>query len=536
MNIRRMERNPQAPPAMEAFEQRLLLAGNVLAQVTGGGDLVITGDYEANSIIITEVDGEITITRGDADTKINGDEDIPGAGVVIDGTFSRNIKIKMGDGDDKVSIAGDYGEDEELGGVGDDADTPFAIGGNVQIDLGAGTAEAEGDPQIDQEAELNIVAVAGGVKIIAKNSNGDTATIQDGSTVGKNVQIGLDRGNNNVTITDTLIAGNLKIQNKDGAHNIAVTDITVGNLSIANGRGKNDINVANATIGKNLSIKNKQLVVAAGDPAPNQAIDVGAVTVGGSMKISNGKGATIIEVRDANVAKNLQISCKDGDDETLVSNVSAANVKINLGKGATNTGLNDVSTSGSLSITNKNGAAVTSILDTTVAKKTKLTTGNAAATLDIDVLTATGGLQIKGGDKAAGGGKLDVDIDGLTGGNVKIMGGGGGDLIELDDLTITSLQLKTGKGNDTIDIETVDTAADITSTMETLRIDAAGGVDVITIGDAGSADRGLTLTGKGVINGGKGTDTLDAAAARGNTFGVDMLTVKSIEAGDSVVV
>ncbi len=518
MNKNGMESKMQTPPAMEAFEQRLLLAGNVLAEITNAGDLVITGDDAANHIMITEAGGTITITSGGNPTTVN-EAPAGGAGKVLDGVFSRHIKIKMGDGTDVVIING-----------GDAPADPMAIGGNVQIDLG------EGPGGFDlQEVFLDHVAVAGSVKVTSKGDNNANATIRDLSTVGKNVQIGLDRGSNSVTIKDTLIAGNLKIQNKDGDHNIAVTDITVGSLSIDNGRGKSNINVANATIGKNLSIKNKQLVVAAGDPAPNQEIDVGTVTVSGNMKISNGKGAATIEVIGANIAKNLQISCKDGDDEIIVSDVSATNVKIDLGKGATNTGLDNVSASGSLSITNKDGAAFTSILDTTVAKKTKLTTGNAAATLDIDVLTATEGLQIKGGGKAAGSGKLDIDIDGLDSSNVKIMGGGGEDFIELDDLTIASLQLKTGKGNDTIDIETVDTAGDITSTVETLRIDASDGVDVITIGDAGSVGLGLALTGKGFINGGKGTDTLDAAVGRGNTFGVDMLTITNIEAGDSVI-
>lgn len=259
---------------MEAFEQRLLLAGDVLAEVTKGGDLVITGDDAANQIVITEgaAEGQIVITSGADATQINGD-----AGPITLEGFSRHVKIKMGDGDDVVVIKGDLGDDDAPGGIDGDADgAKFAIGGNVKIDMGTSDGAS-------QNATLQLVA----------------------------------------------IDGNMKITNKDGDSRVDVNDVIVGSLSIANGKGKHDIDIVNTIIGKNLAIKNKQLN-AGDDP---QTIDIINTTIGAGVKISNGKGATTVNLINTQLVKNLIITSKDGDDSMILADVAAANIKVNFGKG-----------------------------------------------------------------------------------------------------------------------------------------------------------------------------------------------------------
>ncbi len=539
MNNKRMEQNQQTPPAMEAFEQRLLLAGNVLAEITGAGDLIITGDDAANQIVITEVDGTVTITKLDADTSINGDEDIPGTGVELDGIFSRNIKIKMGDGDDIVNIEGDDGVDPFDPGD----DDRFEIGGNIQIDLGAGTEVAT-----DQEAKLELADVAGSVKITTKDANANAGIIS--STIGKNVQIDLGGGNNGVVVIDSTFAGNLKIANKDGEANVYVFGSDVGgSVSVANGKGLYNVEIRDSLIGKNLSIKNKELVTA--NPALRQAIKIYETDIAGSVKISNGKGASEIDIDDfddndtngdnVTIGKKLSISSKDGDDTVWVWNTTATGVKVSTGKGGDGTTGVYVSgvTTGSLAVANKSGVTEIEVIDTTVTKKTKLTGGKAETTVNVWDLVATGGLQIKGGGKAVGDGVLDVNINYLTGGaksKVSITGGGDADILNIDDITIDSLQIKTGAGADIIDIETNGTLLAVVSTLDTLKISTGDGDDTVTIGSAAGADRGLSLTGKGNLDGGKGDlDTLDAAAARGNTFDEDLISIKNFELGDSIV-
>ena len=532
MNKNGMEAKIQAPPAMEAFEQRLLLAGNVLAEITNAGDLVITGDDAANQIMITEVAGVVTILRGDADTLINGDADVGKTGVVIDGIFSRNVKIKMGDGDDEVAILGDDGVDPN-----DPADdNRFEIGGNVQIDLGAGVGA-------DQEATLNLVDVAGSVKITAKDDTEADAQITN-STIGKNVQIALGGGDNYAAVENTDIEGNLQIQNKDGEADVYVRSSTVtGSVSISGGKGLYNVEIRDSLIGKNLSVKNKELV--SGNPADVQRVIVRDTNIDGSVKISSGNGAVYIDIDDNDdgdtngdgvvIGKKLSISSKDGVDGVYLFDTTAKSVKINTGKGGadnTEVYVGDVTITGSLSMANKSGVSVFNVDDTTVTKKTKLTGGKAQTTVDIGNLVATGGLQIKGGGKAAG--VLDVMVRDLDGGKVSIQGGGDADVITLNNLAITSLQIKTDKGADIINIELVATGG-AASTVGTLKLSTGDGDDTVTIGVGGRPELGLTLTGKGTFDGGKGTDTLDAAAARGNTFDEDLLTVKNFDLGDSIV-
>ncbi len=538
MSMNRMELNPQTPPAMEAFEQRLLLAGNVLAEITNAGDLIITGDDAANKIVITEVAGTVKITRADADTSVNGNADVGDTGVLIDGAFSRNIKIKMGDGDDVVVILGDYGGD----GLGGGNDVLFAIDGNVQIDLGDGVAAGA-----DQEAILNLIEVGGSVKITSKDDNDANVDIERVS-VGKNVQIALGGGNNDASVIDTTISGNLKIANKDGTHNVTLDNADVtGSVSISNGSGMATVSVRGGSeIGKNLSIKNKDMTeVGVGD---KHEIDVIVASVGGNMKISNGKGDTDVLMDISNVGKNLSITSKGivGDTNTVnVSNMDLGtadkrtSLKISAGKGTGTTNVAAVN-AGSLTVKGKGITNITVGDGTEVTKKTTLTGGKAATTIAIETMTATGGLQIKGGGKAVGDGVLDVNINYLTGGaksKVSITGGGDADILNIDDLTVDSLQIKTGKGNDIVNVEMRITSiaiADV-STVGTLTLSTGDGDDTVAVGVGGSVERGLILTGKGNLNGGKGTDTLNAAAARGNIFDEDLLTVKNFELGDSIV-
>ncbi len=533
MNKNGMEAKIQTPPAMEAFEQRLLLAGDVLAEVTGAGDLVITGDAEANQISVTVVDGTVTIRSGVDVTTVNGAD--AGAGVDLDGIFSRHIKIKMGDGDDLVIIGGDDGGD----GPGGGNDTLFDIDGNVQIDLGPGVAAG-----VNQEAMLDLVDVAGSIKITTKDN--EAYTLISNSTVGKNVQIALGGGDNYAGIEDTTVGGNVKIQNKDGAAEVYVDGSDVGgSVSIANGKGLYVVQIDSSLIGKNLSVKNKELV--SGNPADVQVIKVWDTNIDGSVNISSGKGDAYLEIDDANagdtngdgvvIGKKLSISSKDGDDTVYVHKTTAASIKVSTGKGGdatTRLDVEDITTAGSLALTNKSGITIIDVARALVVKKTTLTGGKAATTVGVWDTVATGGLQIKGGGKVTGG--LLVDIENLTGGEktkVSIAGGGDADVLNIDDIDVASLQIKTGAGADVINIERTATGGAV-STLDTLKISTGDGNDIVTIGSAAGADRGLTLAGKGKLDGGKGTDTLDASAARGNTFDEDLLTLKNFELGDSV--
>ncbi len=574
------------PATMEAFEPRLMLDGNVLAEITSSGDLIITGDEMANYIDVVEAGGVITITSDD--TKVNGLN--AENGIALNGAFSRHIKVKMGDGDDTVNISSDADLDDN---------DPFEIGGNVLIDLGEGT---DNDDDTMQEASLYYVDVEGSVKFTDK-SNGESYAYITDSTIGKNVQLDFAGGDTNVeiyestikgnlkiankggesdeayldieessfgknvqislsgdycgtTFYDANIGGNLKIQNKDGLeHEVDISMTTVnGSVSIANGNGLHEVGIEDSMIGKNLLIKNKDLVIPeGGNPASQQQITIHDTDIFGGVKISNGKGASFIDIDDIDdedgdgnpdengdsvtIGKNLQISTKDGNDEIYVYDTTASNIKINTGKGGRDTTsvyVEEVAARGSLTVANKSGATDIMVWNTSVGKKTTLTGGKAATTVDIVNLIATDGLQIKGGGFEVG--KLIVTAINLTGGKMTIQGAGDLDEITLDDFELESLQINGGEGADWIFIETAGAAlgddGGRMSIVGTLKIDGGNGDDFVIVGEIDADARGLELKGKASLNGGKRYDTLIAGAGRGNIFDEEMLTIKNFENSD----
>ena len=77
---------------LEPLEPGILLSGTVTVAVVGG-DLVITGDNAGNSILITEVCGDIIVSRQDGDTMIT-DGTTTGDSVTMSGVTGDTV-IKM---------------------------------------------------------------------------------------------------------------------------------------------------------------------------------------------------------------------------------------------------------------------------------------------------------------------------------------------------------------------------------------------------------------------------------------------------------
>lgn len=81
---------------LEALESRQLLAGDVLAAVTGG-TLHLTGDDLANSIVVTQQSGRLVVTAGDDTTAVQFDGDAKKV---------HTINVALGAGDDSIELDG----------------------------------------------------------------------------------------------------------------------------------------------------------------------------------------------------------------------------------------------------------------------------------------------------------------------------------------------------------------------------------------------------------------------------------------------
>ena len=114
---------------MESLEGRQMMAGNVLASVNSGGDLLITGDNQDNNIQIFQsmqqgavIPGRVYITGAqNTNTTINGQSD----GQYFD-NVTRDIKIDLKDGLDRVKLGDGLASDH------------FVAPHDLVIDMGPG--------------------------------------------------------------------------------------------------------------------------------------------------------------------------------------------------------------------------------------------------------------------------------------------------------------------------------------------------------------------------------------------------------------
>ena len=127
--------------SVEQLDNRLLLAGDCAAAMDADGDLNITCDAEDNSIIVSQLGGNLTV-QGQPGTTINGSP-IP---LILGPVDLDDLNIRMRGGDDFVSIAGIEADDVFVSlGKGDDtllaaqlevADDVTVRGGKGNDDIG----------------------------------------------------------------------------------------------------------------------------------------------------------------------------------------------------------------------------------------------------------------------------------------------------------------------------------------------------------------------------------------------------------------
>src|SRR5579862_5462795 len=93
-----------APPigALERLEDRTLLSGNVLANVTKAGDLTVVGQAKGNEVLIQSTSGgALQVSSLDGTTTING-----GSGPFTATGFTRDVDAFMAFGSAVVDVGG----------------------------------------------------------------------------------------------------------------------------------------------------------------------------------------------------------------------------------------------------------------------------------------------------------------------------------------------------------------------------------------------------------------------------------------------
>ncbi len=99
---------------VESVERRVLLAGDVMASLSAGGDLTLRGDSEANQIRIGLEGDEVVVASLDS-TTINGETEFR----FNASELTRNVRVNLAGGDDVVVIGGETHEEPVIeGGAG----------------------------------------------------------------------------------------------------------------------------------------------------------------------------------------------------------------------------------------------------------------------------------------------------------------------------------------------------------------------------------------------------------------------------------
>lgn len=351
-------------------------AGDVTAQVKGGV-LAITGDDGGTDVTLDIAGlstGELRIT--------------PNAGTTLDGaptpaTFSgitKGVKVKFGDGDDRIFFAGTnvLGKTSIATGKGADhvraEDVIFQ--GPVKLDVGSGDNRVE-LCGFDARSDVAIKAGngSGGTALIAADCGGNPSSTLDGSAF---------------AVTSAGILGDFTVKTAKGNDVTAFNNVAIqGALKLSYGAGVAALAFCAGTVNGPLSYK----------ASPG----IGAVNVGANCTTANyqgqGSGNSVLLLTE--VALGGPVTQKGGkadDVGVFVGVTSPAGVKSDLGDGANFFGAIVSTFAGDIVAKAKKGADQF-VLDqnAVVQGDVKVAYGDGANTVTVGAATIGGDLTVKTG-------------------------------------------------------------------------------------------------------------------------------------------
>jgi hypothetical protein len=448
----------------ESLERRILLAGDVKAELKGG-DLVVTGDrnvVDANDRIeISSLgSGSYRVTGLDG-TTVNGRA--PGTPVDISGV-TRHVKVDLKTGNNKVEILGAEG-------------ARFMVPG-----------------------DLTVKTLLGSDEVRARYA-----------TVGGKVTVDVGAGNDTVTMQSLVAAKDVSIKSGDGGDVVSLSHSTLGGkLTVDTGNENDSVTIDSTTVEKDLSIKTGNGVDTA---------TMTDVTAKGKLTVDTGNDNDTVTIDHTAVEKDLSITTGNGDDLVLLQAVTAkGKVTVDTGNGEDRVGLFDGTTvDKDASLSTGNGDDVVGLKDTTIKGNLRVTSGNQQDAVGLAGGEVFGNATLDAGNTDAVRGARDSV--GLTGtrirGDLNVRTGRGEDLVGAgNDTTLTDT------------IQTIFTEAfgsDLVGVILAGRVGVQGNASFST-GD-GSDDIGffgVDVTGDATVTSGKGGDELHVVDSYARRFKLDM--------------
>lgn len=291
---KRLSQSAPADARIEPLEARALLAGNVVASLSGS-HLNVIGDAAANSIEITVLNNQVQL-RGLNSTTINGSSDVFVVAANTD-TVTGHVYISLGAGNDSAGFSRNVKLNGTLTVLGGDGNDTIAFTG----------------------ATLRSTA-----SIFGQAGN-DTFSLQDSTTDGF-LAIYAGEDNDLVSLKNMTINGPMKIKGEGGDDGVSFNDVTTNShFKINMGRGNDDVTIRNSSINDSLLIKMKQ---------DEDAVMFDDNTFGGRVHVNLGRDNDGLIVRDTNTFNSL-LSVQGGDSRLNntadfpdgdVVNINSANV------------------------------------------------------------------------------------------------------------------------------------------------------------------------------------------------------------------
>lgn len=336
---------------VEILERRALLAGDVEIRFADG-NLFVTGDPEANSIAIALEVGEIVV-KGLDGTTINGQTD-----PFIATALSKDIRIQMRGGDDRVRVGGEDHEETVTVDAHEDEEPRLSLPGGLNIDMGDGAdgvriafTTIDGDLDIVSDAGADTVDIGRG-PTFGGHEGGDEHEGGPGSSESTDDGCGGDEGGG--PPPDVVVGGSVRISTGDGedAVKFAFAEVA-GDLTIQTGSDADIVVTGRGPI--------------RGEHGGGGGDDGGC---GGgehetSLDPGSGNGGSHDgRPADTAVAGRVRIQTGAGEDLVMMRNTEiGAALDVDAGGDSDALGLQRVVVSGAANLDTKSGEDVIAVLD-----------------------------------------------------------------------------------------------------------------------------------------------------------------------------
>lgn len=340
-SVPRRTRSLRRPLGVESLERRMVLAGNVTAQLMGA-TLMLAGDPLGNAVVVASVAGGKLAVVSDGTTTINGSPN-----PFVTPRPVRSIVANLGAGNDGISFSNSaQGVADQLAELGIDP-PPFDVkdlqSGIDKVAAGAERFVLPGSLTVTTASGTDLVSIIGSVGgSVAVNLGSAPTGPESGnalaiggllpayaSRIGGALTVVGGGQSDFVELAGMTVAGGVTASLGGGTNDLVLTESSIGSLAYTGGSGEDFIDAFDLRVRYGVSV-----VTGAGADEVYLHEHGGPQTVvGGSIVVDTGADGDDVAISAA-VSGVLSLVTGTGDDELRVYETSVGlNAVIDTGAG-----------------------------------------------------------------------------------------------------------------------------------------------------------------------------------------------------------